>query len=433
MDLAWVDDFMTRAGGAMFLREEDRLLIVAPNKSFKLNEMGLTVLKPLLAGAKVAQALPGIEDDAEKCRQVNDFFMGLNALCQGKLCESNPGAGVDIQRYARPHNTLPVLSEVAVTYRCNLDCVFCYAGCSCVKAPDKGEMTLAQIEKVLDIIRHKAKAPTVSFTGGEPTLREDLPDMIRYAARLGLRTNLITNAAAINERKALALKDAGLMSAQVSVEGPDAATHEAMTRQPGSFSASLRGLAALRGAGIHVHTHLTIAKPNHDRLLDYVDFVKGLGVARFSMNQLIPTGTGALREDIWIRYDEVGPMIEAVRKKSRRAGVEFMWYSPTPLCIYNPIAAGLGNKSCAACDGLLSVAPDGGVLPCSSFGEDVGNLLENEFETIWNGPRARFWGNKDYAPPRCKECDDFDACACACPLYWDAVGYGELEREAWNG
>jgi len=433
MNLSWVDDFIARAGRSMFLREEDRLLIVAPNKSFKLNDTAMAVLKPMLAGATVAQALPGIERDEEKTRQVNDFFLGLDALCQGKLNETAPGAGVDIQRYTRPHNTLPVLSEIAVTYRCNLDCVFCYAGCSCVKAPDKVEMALDEVKKVLDIIRHQAKAPTVSFTGGEPTLREDLPDMVRHAAGLGLRTNLITNAAAINERKAMALKDAGLMSAQVSIEGPDAAIHEAMTKKPGSFAATLRGYKALQAAGIHAHPHLTITKLNMDRLLDHVDFVKDLGAQRFSMNQLIPTGTGALREDIWIRYDEVGPMIEAVRKKSRTAGVEFMWYSPTPLCMYNPIASGLGNKSCAACDGLLSVAPDGGVLPCSSFGEDVGNLLEDQFQAIWDGPRARFWGEKEYAPPRCKTCEDFDACACACPLYWEAVGYGELEREAWNG
>ena len=53
-----------------------------------------------------------------------------------------------------------------------------------------------------------------------------------------------------------------------------------------------------------------------------------------------------------------------------------MWYSPTPMCLFNPLADGLGNKSCAACDGLLSVAPNGDVLPCSSYPQPVGNLLQ---------------------------------------------------------
>jgi len=431
MDLAWVDGFIAQAGRAMFLREEDRLLIVAPNKSFKLNESAIALMKPLLAGKTLSQAAPGLERDEVKRRQVGEFFQGLSDLYNGRLCERNPGAGVDIQPYTRPHNTLPVLSEIAVTYRCNLDCVFCYAGCSCVKAPDKKEMTLEQIKKVLGIIRHEAKAPTVSFTGGEPTLREDLPEMISHAAGLGLRTNLITNGSAINSRKAAALKEAGLLSAQVSIEGPDAATHEAMTKKPGSFAASLRGYDALAVAGIHVHPHLTITKINAPRLMDHLEFIQRLGARRFSMNQLIPTGTGAGQEELWVRYSEAGPMIEKVRKQSRKKGLEFMWYSPTPLCIYNPIAAGLGNKSCAACDGLLSVAPDGGVLPCSSFGQSVGNLMDEDFASIWKGEKARYWGNKDYAPPRCLSCADFDACACACPLYWDKVGYSELE-DAWN-
>jgi radical SAM protein with 4Fe4S-binding SPASM domain len=432
MDLSWVDGFIAQAGRAMFLREEDRLLIVAPNKSFKLNASAIAVLGPLLAGATLAQALPGIEKDAEKSRDVDAFFRGLRGLISGRFGESGPGAGVEVKPFARPHNTLPVLSEIAVTYRCNLDCVFCYAACSCVKADSGYEMTLEEIKKILGVIRHQAKAPTVSFTGGEPTLRDDLPRMIAHAASLGLRTNLITNGSAINAAKAAALKEAGLLSAQVSIEGPDAAIHEAMTKKPGSFSATLRGYSALAAAGIHVHPHLTITRINAGRLLDHVDFLKGLGAARFSMNQLIPIGSGAAREDIWIRYSEIGPMIEAVRRKSRRAGIEFMWYSPTPLCMYNPIAAGLGNKSCAACDGLLSVAPDGGVLPCSSFQRNVGNLLTEDFHSIWGGQKARFWGNKDYAPARCRTCADFDACACACPLYWDAVGHGELV-EAWNG
>jgi radical SAM protein with 4Fe4S-binding SPASM domain len=103
-----------------------------------------------------------------------------------------------------------------------------------------------------------------------------------------------------------------------------------------------------------------------------------------------------------------------------------MWYSPTPLCLFNPLAAGLGNKSCAACDGLLSVSPAGDVLPCSSYPEPVGNLLREPFDRIWNAARSRFFRTKAYAPAECTGCEDFDACAGACPLYWSAMGTSEL-------
>jgi len=96
------------------------------------------------------------------------------------------------------------------------------------------------------------------------------------------------------------------------------------------------------------------------------------------------------------------------------------------MCIMNPLANGMGNKSCAACDGLLSISPTGDILPCSSYDEPVGNLLSQPFDDIWNSSRAVFFRNKDYAPAECSGCEEFKACAGACPLYWSALGTREL-------
>jgi radical SAM protein with 4Fe4S-binding SPASM domain len=114
------------------------------------------------------------------------------------------------------------------------------------------------------------------------------------------------------------------------------------------------------------------------------------------------------------------------REEARRNGVEFMWYSPTPLCIFNPIAHQLGNKGCAACDGLLSVSPAGDVLPCSSWPEPVGNLLREPFRKVWDSARGRWLREKRFAPETCRACDDFVLCQSGCPLYWRHFGYAEL-------
>jgi radical SAM protein with 4Fe4S-binding SPASM domain len=140
---------------------------------------------------------------------------------------------------------------------------------------------------------------------------------------------------------------------------------------------------------------------------------------------VIPAGNAADRA-IQVPYSRIGEIVLRVRETARQCGVEFLWYSPTPMCIFNPLAMGLGNKSCAACDGLLSVSPAGDVLPCSSYAEPVGNLLEQPFEEVWNGARAAFFRRKDYAPTECAGCEDFVACAGGCPLYWSAVGTAEL-------
>jgi radical SAM protein with 4Fe4S-binding SPASM domain len=154
------------------------------------------------------------------------------------------------------------------------------------------------------------------------------------------------------------------------------------------------------------------------------------------MNLFIPTGSGATADDLFFPYSETGAFIDQVRKRAHAAGVDFFWYSPIPLCLYNPIARGLGNKSCAACDGLISVSPSGGVLPCSSWPEPVGNLLSEGFRNVWFSEKAAWFKEKRYAPPQCVSCSSFTACQAACPLYWRYAGFDEIrqhkEARQWN-
>jgi radical SAM protein with 4Fe4S-binding SPASM domain len=199
-----------------------------------------------------------------------------------------------------------------------------------------------------------------------------------------------------------------------------------LTNTPGSFEKTVKGIAALQQAGVHVHTNTTVNALNVDHLEGLVEFAANeLNLPRLSMNLIIPAGT-ASDQELQISYSHIGPIVERIRRKARECKIEFMWYSPTPMCLFNPLAAGLGNKSCAACDGLLSVSPAGDVLPCSSFPEPVGNLLTETFTTVWNAARAKFLRSKSYAPVECKGCEDFTACAGASPLYWSAMGTSEL-------
>lgn len=369
----------------------------------------------------------GLSSDPQALEDVHNFFCDIRSLVMGCLGEGSGRRATETVPFERPHNSLPVLSEITLTYRCNVSCRFCYAGCGCSKKGATGEMSTAQVKRVLDIIRHEAEVPSVSWTGGEPTLREDLVELTRHASGLGMRVNLITNGTLISPELAGRLADAGLRSAQVSLEGPNAAVHDCLTQSPGSFDRTLAGIAELRDAGLHVHTNTTVNKINAPHLRKLVDVIKELGMERFSMNMVIPCGS-APDEEVTITYSQMAGLIEEVRLKSREAGIRFLWYSPTPYCIYNPVAANLGGKSCAACDGLLSVAPNGDVLPCSSLPRSVGNLLRQPFERVWGSRKALYWRQKRYAHGICRGCEKFDLCTGACPIYWNALGYSELKQ-----
>jgi radical SAM protein with 4Fe4S-binding SPASM domain len=429
--LGWIYGFWNSLSPYAYARLEDEVVILPPNLVYKTNRTGASLLAHLSAGGRF-EDIPGFSD--ERAAQVEEFFVSLKAAYEGKPVELGRVAyGFDFTR-------LPVLGEIAVTYRCDNRCRFCYAGCGDTEAAERAfgthELDTAGFKKVIDIFRDEAKIPFFSFTGGEPLIRSDIEELAAYAVSRGLRVNLVTNGRLATPARAASLLAAGLSTAQVSVEAPEPVMHDELCGAPGAFDETIAGIRAMMAAGISVQTNSTLTRLNRDALLELPAFVAGLGVRRMSMNLFIPVGSGATATDLFIPYSETGAFVDEVRKRAHAAGVEFFWYSPTPMCLYNPIARGLGNKSCAACDGLLSVSPSGDVLPCSSWPEPVGNLLADGFDAVWFSDKAAWFKEKKYAPPECRACSSFTACQAACPLYWRHAGYGELlqskEGRRWN-
>ena len=430
-DLSWADEWARNVRDFVFVREDDGVFIQRPNKAFKLNAPAARMLRRLLGGEPIASILGPHARNPQAACDTERFLRDLRCMLKHGLPDDYASPAVVREPLATSFSPLPVLSEVAVTYRCNAACSFCYAGCNLTENPvgSDREMTLDEVRRVLDRIAGEAQVPSVSFTGGEATLRDDLPEMIRHARALGMRVNLVTNGMRCADPDLVArLVGAGLHSAQVSVEGTTAAVHEGITGMLGGFERTLSGIENLRDAGLPVHTNTTVCRANLDDVLRFPAFVaEVLGLDRFSMNLVIPTGSAPLAGGPPVLYREIATVLPVLIARSREVGVELMWYSPTPLCMFNTIAAGLGNKGCAACDGLISVGADGSVLPCASWDRPVGSLLERAFDDVWQSPEARAMRAKEHAPPHCRDCEHLPVCHGACPLYWREVGYGELD------
>ena len=433
IDLRWVDELVTSARPHLVVRPEDELLILVPNQPIKLNATALRVLAAMLdEGAGIAEVLRREGDGPRRRRELHLFFADLMAWLQGTLGEGAGRRAVVHEPFSADFCRYPVLAEVALTYRCNLTCSFCYAGCSASGLPagwdEARAMSDAEVRTVLEIIRRDARCPSVSFTGGEPTVRPGLPALVRHAKSVGLKVNLISNGQRLDERLASALADAGLDSAQLSLEGPDAALHDRLVGRPGAFARLWEAVERLRARGVRVHTNTTASRANLEHLPAIVDEVARRGLERLTMNLAIPCGSARWDEAISVSYSEMGTRLLRVRERARQRGVELHWYSPLPLCLFNTIAHGFGNRGCAAADGLLHVGPAGDVLPCSSFhhGESLGNLLRQPFAEIWQSAAARFLRAKRMMPERCSGCPDAAACQGACVLYWREVGLVEL-------
>ncbi|MCZ7606837.1 MAG: radical SAM protein [Planctomycetota bacterium] len=431
VDLSWVREWIKNVYDYIEVREEDSVFIQRPNKAFKLNPEGIRLIKRLREGESIEQILAPWGDNPAVWRDTERFLLDLRTMLKEGLNDTYESLAVDKIPFTMDFSPYPVLSEVAITYRCNATCTFCYAGCNCTVNPvgNDREMTLDEVKQVLHKIKHEAKVPSVSFTGGEATLRPELPEMVAYARSLGMRVNLISNGLRSTPEFVKKLADAGLHSVQISIEGTTAEVHEGITRIPGHYKRAVEGVANYKAAGVRVNTNTTITKTNLHDVVKFPEFVANtLGNQTFSMNLVIPTGSANLNEELVVKYTELGPVLEQILEGAKKHGVEFKWYSPTPMCIFNPILHGLGNKGCSACDGLVSVGADGQVIPCASYDDPVGDIIQGSFDEVWNSEKANNFRKKFLAHDICKGCEHFQVCHGACPLYWRVIGFDEIEQ-----
>jgi radical SAM protein with 4Fe4S-binding SPASM domain len=430
---AELDAFIAATRSAVFVREADQLLLIRPEKTLGVNDTAVGILKALYdreshgAEATLSELARRYRVPLDRLQaDAAGLLASISALMRDDFAERPHVRRV---YYDRERVRFPVMAEIALTYRCQNRCSFCYAA-SPVRAKEEACMTTEQVKRVMDRIYHEAHVPSLSFTGGEATLRGDLSELVAYGARLGFRMNLITNGVRLADPELVTrLVDAGLASAQVSIEADTADVHDRIVGRPGAFEATLRGVENVRRSGIHVHTNTTLCRPNLGRGEDVITFVaRTLGLRTLSMNFLIRTGLG-LEDERPITYAEIAERLPGLVDKAREESIKLVWYSPLPYCIQNPVLIGQGAKSCACVGGILSVSPAGQLLPCSSFQQGLGSLLEQPYAELYESAAARYWRNREYLPPPCEGCPDTDVCGGACPLYWDSVGsFAEIPR-----
>ncbi|TYL40680.1 radical SAM/SPASM domain-containing protein [Natronococcus pandeyae] len=175
------------------------------------------------------------------------------------------------------------------TRRCNLYCSHCYAAAETV--PAAGEFSTTEAKAFLDQLADYG-APVVLFSGGEPLVREDLVELVAYAADRGLRPVLSSNGTLVTREKARALRDAGLQYAGISVDGlPE--RNDRFRGKDGAFDAAVRGIENCLEVGLKTGLRYTITEANAADLEGVVDLLVDVGLDRFCFYHLDYGGRGA--------------------------------------------------------------------------------------------------------------------------------------------
>lgn len=317
--------------------------------------------------------------------------------------------GIDkIEAFQMPVSA-PYRMDLVLTYHCNINCSHCYN-----QRRDSAELKTEDWKKIIKTLWDNG-VPHVDFTGGEPTLRADLPELIGYAEDLGMITGLLSNGVRLADQKFVAsLKEAGLDYVQITLESHRPEIHNRMVGS-NSFDETVQGIKNAVAQDIHVITNSTVTTVNRDSMDGLVAFLKSLGVRSFAVNSIIRAGKSRRQND-GLSETEIRPLLEELRRRAGQEEMKFTWYTPTQYCRLNPVELDLGVKQCTAGKYNLAIEPDGTVIPCQSFFRPLGNILNDPFQKIYGHDFLVSLRRRDWAMEKCRECEWLATCGCGCPL-----------------
>lgn len=202
---------------------------------------------------------------------------------------------------ASSSNASPRVVAWEVTRRCPLACRHCRAGAQ-NRAYDN-ELTTDECLRVLDSLAAFGR-PMIIWTGGEPMARPDILDLVRAATERGLRSVMAPCGTLVTRDSLLALKEAGVMACSFSLDGADAAAHDAFRGVAGAFENVTRAMSVAKEIGMPFQINATVSRLNKDTLPQIRQTAIERGARTLDLFFLVPVGRGATLRDLALPPDE---------------------------------------------------------------------------------------------------------------------------------
>jgi radical SAM protein with 4Fe4S-binding SPASM domain len=392
------------------------LLLVNANFAYHLNPTASLLAWLNLEGRSQDEAIRALQDKYRVRREVarSDvarMWADIETLTDPEGACPIHDSELEVVPPFSQATSAPLRMDLALTYRCNDDCAHCYNA----RPRSFPEMPTEAWKQVLDRVRDIG-VPHVCFTGGEATLRQDLPELTAHASSLGLVTGLLTNGRRLSDAGYVdQLVASGLDHVQITLESHDEPTHDRMVRAPGAWRQTVQGIRNALTSRLYVMTNTTLLTDNAADLRETLDFLAELGVPTIGCNALIHTGLGS-QVGTGLPERSLGPLLEIAKERTEVHGQRLVWYTPTQYCHFDPVQGELGVKGCTAARYNMAVEPDGSVLPCQSYYQPLGNLLRDSWDSIWNHELSIRLRDKSYVGEGCRTCVFFQECGGGCPL-----------------
>lgn len=299
---------------------------------------------------------------------------------------------------------VPLILSWNVTRECNLKCGHCYINATDKKLAD--ELTTVEGKQLIDQICQVSR-PLLVLSGGEPLLRSDVFELIKYGSSKGLKMGLGSNGSLIDDSVARKLKESGITTVSISLDSHISAQHDDFRGVPGSWEKAVNAIKALRANNVLVQVNTTLTHDNYNQIDDIMTFSENIGVENFHLFFLVPTGRGVKLADISPqKYEDMITNTFAKVSKHR--------LNVRPSCApqFMRIAQGMGLdmrqwiRGCIAGLYYCRIYPNGDVTPCPYLPIKIGNIREKSFKEIWqNADIFKALRNPNTLTGKCGECE----------------------------
>ncbi len=201
-----------------------------------------------------------------------------------------------------------------ITKRCNLKCIHCYAHAKAT--PADNELSTDEGKAIIDDLAAFG-SPVILFSGGEPLMREDLPELAEYAVSKGMRAVISTNGTLITPEVAKTLKEIGLSYVGISLDGMEE-VHDHFRGQKDSFQAALEGIRNCQNAGIKVGLRFTVNKINAADIPSVFNLLEEMDIPRVCFYHLVYAGRGSKLVEEDLSHDETRKVVDIIMDETKR-------------------------------------------------------------------------------------------------------------------
>ncbi len=307
-----------------------------------------------------------------------------------------------------------------LTKRCNLNCDHCYLDADFRGGVKTDELDTAECFRVIDQISEVNPNAFLILTGGEPLLRPDIYEIIRYAADKKFMVVLGTNGTMINRVNAEKIKAAGAHGVGISIDSMNPDKHNKFRGVEKAWELSMNAFDILNEVGVDFLVQMSVSEMNYKEIPEVVEFTEKIGAIAFNLYFLICTGRGQGNTDISnAAYEEALQMLyeQQMKYKGRlminsKCAPQYkrVVYENDPESVYTRTYSG----GCPAATHYSRISPEGNLTPCPFIAESVGNLKTKTFKDLWeNAPLMVELRSRKGLEGKCGTCE-FSAMCSGC-------------------